>query len=151
MSDDPTDEKCFGCDAIMPSFLECCPSCGWERVPELSREAHLRAMGVHSLPTRVKVLMIGAPLITLLVGAISVAFSPQWRSGRYDPDAVILSKPLEPIPPGGGFESRRAYRRRSALQEQWRAYNAQQARLEKKRAEQERLRQAKLENGNTTK
>ena len=151
MSDDSTDEKCWGCEAIMPSFLECCPSCGWERPKPLSREARLRRMGVHSLPTSVKVLMLGTPLIVLVVAAISVAYSPQWASGRYDPDAVILSKPSEPIPPSGGFESRRAYRRRQELQSQWFAYNAQQERLEKKRTERERLRQAKLENSTTTK
>ena len=151
MSNDPTDEKCFGCEALMPSFLECCPSCGWERPKPLSREARLRAMGVHSLPTRVKVLMLGTPLIVLVVAVITVALSPQWRSGRYDPDAVILSKPSAPIPASGGFEGRRAYRRRQELQSQWLAYNAQQKRLEKKRAERERLRQAKLEDGITTK
>ena len=151
MSDDPTDEKFFGCEAIMPSFLECCPSCGWERPKPLSREARRPAAGIHSLPTRVKVLMLGTPLIVLVVAAITVAYSPQWASGRYDPDAVILSKPSEPIPASGGFEGRRAYRRRQELQSQWHAYNAQQKRLEKKRAEQQRLRQAKVESGTATK
>ena len=151
MSDNSTDEKCWGCEAIMPSFLECCPSCGWERPKPLSREARLRAMGVQSLPTSVKVLMLGAPLIVLVVAAISVAYSPQWRSGRYDPDAVILSKPSEPIPPGGGFEGKRAYRRRQELSALWLLYDAPQERKQKKRAERERLRQAKLEDGTTTK
>ena len=108
-------------------------------------------MGVHSLPARVKVLMLGAPLIVLVVAAISVAYSPRWRSGRYDPDTVILSKPSAPIPASGGFEGRRAYRRRQELQSQWLAYNAQQERLEEKKAERQRLEQAKLENGTTTK
>jgi len=150
MSDESTDERCFGCDALMPSFLECCPSCGWERSPELSREARLRAMGVHSLPTSVKVLMLGTPLIVLVVAVIAVALSPQWQSGQYDPDAIILKKP-PPIPEQRFLEGKRASRRRQELESQWLAYNAQQERLEEKKAERQRLEQAKLENGTTTK
>ena len=146
MSDDPTDEKCFGCDALMPSFLECCPSCGWERVPELSREARLRAMGGGNVPAYVKVLFVVCPIISVVFAGITVAVWPK----QSDLDVVVLKRP-PPIPTRVGFEGRLAHRRRRALEEQWFAYNAQQERLEKKRAEQERLRQAKIENGNTTK
>ena len=146
MSDDPTDEKCFGCDALMPSFLECCPSCGWERVPELSREARLRAMGGGNVPGYVKVLFVVCPIISVVFAGITVAVRPK----QSDIDVVVLKRP-PPIPTRVGFEGRLAHRRRRALEEQWFAYNAQQERLEKKRAEQERLRQAKIENGNTTK
>ena len=150
MSDDSTDEKCWGCEAIMPSFLECCPSCGWERPKPLSREARRPAAGIHSLPTRVKVLMLGTPLIVLVVAVIAVALSPQWQSGQYDADAIILKKP-PPIPEQRFLEGKRASRRRQELESQWFMYNAQQERLAKKRAERERARQAKLENGTTTK
>ena len=134
MSDDATDEKCFGCDAIMPSFLECCPSCGWERSPEISREARLREMGGGNVPAYVKVLLVVFPIIAVVVAGINVAVGPN--------DAIILKKP----PPMRkqvrvGFESRAAYRRRQRLKEQWDRYNAQQ----------KRLMQAKAENANATK
>ena len=132
MPDDATDEKCFGCDALMPSFLECCPSCGWERSPEISREARLRAMGGGKVPAYIKVLFIVVPIIAVVVAGINVAVGPN--------DAVILKRP-PPMPKQVGFESRAAYRRRQRLREQWDRYNAQQARLS----------QAKAENGNATK
>ena len=136
MSDDPTGEKCFGCDAIMPSFLECCPSCGWEKPKPLSREARLRAMGGGNVPAYVKVLFVVCPIIAVVFVGITIAVGPK----QSDLDAVILKKP-PPIPRRIGLESRVAYRRRESLEAQWSRYNAQQ----------ERLRQAKLGDGTTTK
>ena len=132
MSDDATDEKCFGCDAIMPSFLECCPSCGWERSPEISREARLRAMGGGKVPAYIKVLFIVVPIIAVVVAGINVAVGPN--------DAIILKKP-PPIPAKRFWEGRLARSRRLELEAQWDRYNAQQKRLS----------QAKAENGNATK
>ena len=132
MSDDATDEKCFGCDAIMPSFLECCPSCGWERSPEISREARLRALGGGNMPSYVKVLLVVCPIIAVVLAVMTVKVGPN--------EAVLLKEP-PPIPTKRFWESRRADRRRRELEAQWSRY----------RAQQERFRRAKLENGNTTK
>ena len=97
MSDDATDEKCFGCDAIMPSFLECCPSCGWERSPEISREARLRALGGGNMPSYVKVLLVVCPIIAVVLAVMTVKVGPN--------DAVLLKEP-PPIPTKRFWESR---------------------------------------------
>ncbi len=136
MSDDPTDEKCFGCDALMPSFLECCPSCGWERSPEISREARVRALGGGNMPSYVKVLLVVCPIIALVFAVITVTVGPK----QSDLDAVILKEP-PPIPAKTFWTSHRGVRRRRELEAQWSRY----------RAQQERFRRAKLENGTTTK